>query len=125
MPVETLGVDIGGVLIERVDARLDTSFFVDNYLATPAVADAFDALHSLNVQRFGDRIFLVSKCGLQVQARTREWLEHHRFYDRTGMLRGHVHFSRFDPAIAESNSTRNCGRLLLFPNVPADTGGGH
>jgi hypothetical protein len=92
--VDTLGVDIGGVLIKRVDTRLDTSFFGDNYLATPAVADAFDALRSLNVQRFGDRIFLVSKCGIQVQARTKEWLEHHRFYDRTGMLRSHVHFCR-------------------------------
>ena len=50
---------------------------------------------------------------------------HQHCFDPALLLRGHVHFSRFDPTIAESNATRNCGRLLLLPHVPADTGGGY
>jgi hypothetical protein len=92
--MDILGVDIGGVLVERVDATLDTSFFGQSYLETPAVAGAFDALRLLNTGRFKERMFLVSKCGARVQARTREWLEYHRFYDYTGLLRDHAHFCR-------------------------------
>ena len=72
----------------------DTSFFSDNYLRTTAVPSVIDALRQLVEKRFGDNVFLVSKCGQRVQNRTLRWLDHHRFYDLTGVARGHVHFCR-------------------------------
>jgi hypothetical protein len=91
---ETLGVDVGGVIIDRVDDALDTSFFGDNYLQTPAVPGVFDALRQLNGGRFAGRVYLVSKCGARFQAKTLAWLEHHAFYATTGIAPGHVHFCR-------------------------------
>ena len=37
---EKLGVDIGGVIIDRANDRTDTSFFGGNYLETTAVPGA-------------------------------------------------------------------------------------
>ena len=91
---DILGVDVGGVIIDRVSDESDTSFFGDNYLRTPAVDSAFEALRLLNADRFAGRVFLVSKCGARVQAKTLDWLEHHRFYDLTGVPREHVRFCR-------------------------------
>jgi hypothetical protein len=89
-----LGVDIGGVIIERTDESDDTSFWGDNYLATPAVAGVFEALRSLRDDRFRDDLYVVSKSGTYTEWRAREWLEHHDFYGRTGIRRGNVHFCR-------------------------------
>ncbi len=94
MSHETLGVDIGGVIIDRVNDGTDTSFFSDNYLQTTAVQGVFDALRQLVDKRFGDKVCLVSKCGKNVEAKTLRWLDHHRFYDLTGIGRGRVHFCR-------------------------------
>lgn len=84
------GVDVGGVLIRRCDDDVDTSFFGKNYLDTPEVDDAFAVLKAFNDA--GVSIHLVSKCGLNTQAKTLKWLEHHEFYARTGALRENVHF---------------------------------
>ena len=89
-----LGVDVGGVIIDRVNDDTDTSFFSDNYLATTAVPGAFDALARLAAGRFAGQVFLVSKCGARVEAKTREWLAHHDFHARTGIPAGHLHFCR-------------------------------
>ena len=94
MNAETLGVDIGGVIIDRVNDGTDTSFFTDNYLRTTAVPGVFDALRQLVEKRFGDKVFLVSKCGQRVQDKTLQWLDHHRFYDLTGVERERVRFCR-------------------------------
>lgn len=94
MDSETLGVDIGGVIIDRVNDGTDTSFFSDNYLRTTAVPGVFDALRRLVEKRFGDKVFLVSKCGQRVQNKTLHWLDHHRFYGLTGIERDRVHFCR-------------------------------
>lgn len=89
---EVLGVDVGGVIIDRVNDGTDTSFFGRNFLLTTAVADVFEVLKQLN-ERF-DKIVLVSKCGQSTQDRTRQWLAHHNFYDRTGLAEVDVHFCR-------------------------------
>ena len=89
-----LGVDIGGVIIDRVNDGTDTSFFSDNYLRTTAVPGVFDALRELVEKRFGDNVFLVSKCGRKVQEKTMHWLDHHGFYDSTGIKHNHIHFCR-------------------------------
>ena len=89
-----LGVDIGGVLIDRVAKGADTSFFADNFLETPEVAGAFDALKLLGTGAFGARIYLVSKCGPRIEGRTRLWLEHKGFHSITGVPPERVHFCR-------------------------------
>lgn len=89
---EVLGVDVGGVIIDRVNDGTDTSFFGRNFLLTTPVAGVFDALRQLG-ERF-DQIVLVSKCGPSTEDRTRQWLAHHNFYDRTGIVESDVYFCR-------------------------------
>lgn len=93
-----LGVDVGGVLIDRVNDNTDTSFFGKNFLATTAVPEAFATLKALRAQ--GWEIHLISKCGEQVQQKTRLWLAHHRFFEETGIPSGHLHFCLTRPAKA-------------------------
>ncbi|WP_433269083.1 hypothetical protein ACQPWR_11120 [Micromonospora vinacea] len=90
-----LGVDIGGVVIEPADDDADTSFFGRNYLRTPAVVGAFDALAALGPAF--DEVHLVSKCGEATERRTREWLAHHDFPAHTGIPVERVHFCRTRP----------------------------
>lgn len=92
MTTKKFGVDIGGVLIGRENDNTDTSFFGRNYLLTTEVPDAFDSLRKLTDSGF--EIFLVSKCGESTEKRTLEWLDHHNFYERTGVQRDRVHFCR-------------------------------
>ncbi len=94
MSKETFGVDIGGVIIDRKNDGTDTSFFTDNYLRTTAVPGVFHALRQLVEKRFGDKVFLVSKCGRGVQSKTLHWLAYNSFYDLTGIGRDQVHFFR-------------------------------
>ncbi|MEO3778640.1 hypothetical protein ABGB16_17670 [Micromonospora sp. B11E3] len=92
-----LGVDIGGVVIEAVDEGADTSFFGGNYLRTPQVDGAFEALATLVGEVFGPEAYVVSKCGERTERRTREWLAHHRFHERTGITPDRLHFCRTRP----------------------------
>ena len=89
-----LGVDIGGVLIERTDDSDDTSFWGENYLETPEIEGAMVAIAALRKERFGDAVYLVSKSGEDTERRAREWLVHNAFYDKTGVPPEHVHFCR-------------------------------
>lgn len=91
---EKLGVDIGGVIINRVRGGIDTSFFTGDYLQTKEVSGAFEALYRLVSERFGEDVFLVSKCGVRVAAKTLHWLEDRDFYANTGIKQDHVHFCR-------------------------------
>ncbi len=89
---EVLGIDVGGVIIDRINDNTDTSFFGDNYLATTAVPGVFSAIRRLHQERFGDNLVIVSKAGPSTARRTREWLEHHDFYSQTGMTPDQVYF---------------------------------
>jgi hypothetical protein len=91
--LDVLGVDIGGVIIDNHSDGTDTSFFGANYLATSLVPDAFEVILALK-ERFGDRIFVVSKCKERTQGKTLEWLAHHKFYKKTGVTPERVHFCR-------------------------------
>ncbi|GIF17964.1 hypothetical protein Ate02nite_06940 [Paractinoplanes tereljensis] len=94
-----LGVDIGRVIIGgSAPGGGDTQFFSGDpakMLATPAVPGAFEALARL-VPRF-EQVWLVSKCGERVQRHTRQWLDHHDFFGRTGIPRDNVRFCRARP----------------------------
>lgn len=76
-----IGIDIGNVIIGGEGD--DTTFFDGNYLATPEVKDAFKSIREL--VDAGHEVFLVSKCGPWVQARTLEWLKFYEFPLRTGV----------------------------------------
>lgn len=99
--MEALGVDVGGVIIDKtLNDNTDTSFFSDNYLKTTAVLDVFNVLKQLVSKRFDDQVFIVSKCGESVEEKTRHWLRHHNFYERTGILPRNVRFCRTRPGKA-------------------------
>ncbi len=89
-----LGVDIGGVIIDRVrNDNSDTSFFSDNYLRTSAVRGAFQAIARIR-EHFDGQVYLVSKCGESVERKTRLWLVNMNFYGLTGLRETNVHFCR-------------------------------
>lgn len=88
----TLGIDIGGVIMDRANDKSDTSFFSQNYLQTTCNPGMFEAVKEL-VDIFGaDNVWIVSKAGARTQARSLEWLAHHDFYKRTGFKFGNVKF---------------------------------
>src|SRR6516225_7005778 len=88
-----LGIDIGRVIIGGAGA--DTQFFQGEAraMATPAVAGALPAVAEL-VRRFAGKVWLVSKCGPSVEARTRRWLDAHAFFTVTGLARDRLRFCR-------------------------------
>lgn len=99
-----LGIDIGRVLIaaERADGG-DTAFIggsLQDALDTPPYEGMFEAVAPL-VDRFEGRVWLVSKCGPSVQAKSRAWLAHHRFFERTGMAPGNLRFCLKRPQKAD------------------------
>ncbi len=96
-----LGIDIGRVIINGPahPAGGDTAFFSGDeatMLATPEMDGCVAAIARLT-GAFGGRVWLVSKCGPNVQARTLRWLTAHDFYRRTGMPDRHVRFCRTRP----------------------------
>jgi hypothetical protein len=93
-----LGIDIGRVLMcpTRDDGRPDTSFLGATdaaALETPAAAGMFEVVPAL-VRLFGGRAWLVSKAGARIEGLTRRWMDHHRFFERTGMDPSHLRFCR-------------------------------
>lgn len=90
-----IGIDIGRVIIGPViDGREDTSFLgkrLEDALHTPPAPGALAGVADL-VARTGGSAWLISKCGPGVQAKTRAWLDHHKFWRVTGMDRSHLRF---------------------------------
>jgi hypothetical protein len=89
-----LGIDIGRVIIGGEGA--DTQFLAGDEasaMATPAVAGAFDAIAEL-MRLFDGDVWLVSKAGPRIQARTRRWLDERGFFDATFVPRDHLRFCR-------------------------------
>ena len=94
VPVPVLGVDVGGVIVDRVAAGEDTSFFGSQPLLTPAVDGVFEALARLAAGPFEGRVHLVSKAGPKVAGNTRAWLAHHDVFARIGVPDANLHFVR-------------------------------
>lgn len=83
-----LGVDVGGVIIDR-DISLRQSWLFchsSHYLKIPAVPYALRALAQAN-QIFNGRVVVISKCNEKTRNRTVEWLENHDFIRSTGITR--------------------------------------
>jgi hypothetical protein len=96
-----LGIDIGRVLMcpSDDDARPDTSFLDlpdEKALALPASPYVWDVVPEL-VRAFAGRVWLVSKAGARIEALTRRWLAHHRFFERVGLPDDAVRFCRRRP----------------------------
>lgn len=90
---QRLGIDIGGVIIQRIDGDSDTSFRQD-FLRTPEVAGAIDSIRDIVDSGFGDKVWLISKCGPEVEGLTRSWLEAQHFFQRSGVLQDNIRFCR-------------------------------
>jgi hypothetical protein len=93
---DILGIDIGRVIIGPVDddGHADTSFLSgtpERAMETPPAAGAFAAIAQL-AEAFDGAVWLVSKCGPRVQAKTRRWLDHWRFWATTGIAPDHIRF---------------------------------
>ena len=89
-----LGVDIGRVIIHGDGP--DTNFIGgsdEDALRAPAMIGVLEALSRL-CARFEGRVWIVSKCGPRIEARSRAWLEAHRFFETTGILRQNLRFCR-------------------------------
>lgn len=90
-----LGIDVGRVLISPGDETApDTSFIggsLEDALRTPPYEGMFEVVPRL-AERFEARVWIVSKCGPRVQERTRQWLRHHRFFERTGIDPANLRF---------------------------------
>ena len=85
---EVLGVDIGGVIVNRVSEN-DQS-----HADAPAVDGAFEAITQLVQQRFQERVWLVSRCEESREPVILEWLAQHDFFGSTGVSQEHVRFCR-------------------------------
>src|SRR5262245_46189638 len=96
-----LGIDIGRVIIDGSSHPRggDTAFFQGDeatMLATPEMTGGCEAIARLQ-ELFGGEVWLVSKCGPRVQARTERWLAAHQFFERTGVPSGNLRFCRERP----------------------------
>jgi hypothetical protein len=91
-----LGIDIGRVIIspDPEGTRGDTSFIggsIQDALNTPPFEGMFDVVPAL-VELFHGQVWLVSKARPRVQEKTRLWLAHHRFFERTGIPAENLRF---------------------------------
>ena len=93
-PLPVLGLDVGGVIVDRSGEESDTSFFGDRPMDSPAVPGAFAAIARLCTGPFGGRVHIVSKAGPRISRLTREWLAHTDFFERTGVPPENVRFVR-------------------------------
>lgn len=93
--IQRLGIDVGGVIIDRKkNDDTDTSLFGPNYLNAFAVQGAFDAIRELASSRFEGEIYVVSKCGQNIERKTKEWMVHNRFPETTRVPMDKVFFCR-------------------------------
>lgn len=100
-----LGLDIGGVLIprSRSASASDTSFMgsgLRDVLLTPPYPGMFEVVPLL-VTRFDGQVWLVSKAHRRMQDKTRRWLDHHRFFERTQIPADHIRFCLERPQKAD------------------------
>jgi hypothetical protein len=98
-----LGIDIGRVLISPQSNGRDTSFIggsIQDAIDTPPYEGMFEAVPKL-VKVFGGKVWLVSKAGPRVEEKTRLWLQHQKFFVRTGIPAQNLRFCLKRPDKAE------------------------
>lgn len=101
-----LGVDVGRVITGE-DPNTGLSLLSSEWQEAPEVHGAIDHLAAINSGRgFSERVYLVSKAGPTVEARTRAWLAARDFYRRTGIDASRLYFVR-----ERSDKAEVCERL--------------
>ncbi|OJJ16072.1 hypothetical protein BKI52_35475 [marine bacterium AO1-C] len=88
-----IGIDIGRVIISG-DTDIPNQFFSEDYLSVSPVTQAFMAIQQIVETYTPQNVHLVSKCGEQTQQRTLQWLTHHQFFEKTGVIPTQVWFCR-------------------------------
>jgi hypothetical protein len=107
-----LGIDFGRVINDgsaHPDGD-DTAFLNGEFEAamrTPAMPGAFTSIARLTTL-FAGQVWIVSKCGPRIQERTLQWLEHHDFWAKTGMIPANTRFCRARP-----DKVIHCKRLKI------------
>ena len=90
---QTLGVDIGGVIIDRVSEERSGDLAADFAAAMP-VAGAFESIARLVERHFGEHVWLVSRCDEPAEPFILAWLKRHDFFRVTGVAPERVRFCR-------------------------------
>lgn len=62
-------------------------------MRTPPMPDAFESIRGLT-ELFAGQVWLVSKAGPRIEARTRRWLDAWDFFRQTGIVRDNLRFCR-------------------------------
>lgn len=113
--MKRIGIDIGRVIIgPSIGGVADTRFLgsrLEDALHTPAAPDSFEVIAKL-VQQNAGQVWLISKCGPGVQAKTRAWLNHHQFWERTGMPKEHLRFCLHRPEKADHARELRLDRMI-------------
>lgn len=92
---DKLGVDIGRVIIQGDGP--DTNFIggsEDEAMRAPAMEGVVEALALLVEQFRPENVWIVSKCGPRIEARSRAWLDRRRFFESTGIPRANIRFCK-------------------------------
>jgi len=91
-----IGIDCGGVIIAKTSTKKgeDTGFFSDNFLNTPQSPGCFETIKQL-VDKYGnENIFVVPKASEKIIDKTKKWMDHHKFYEQTGVKSDNIHFCK-------------------------------
>jgi len=91
---------------ERGTDYLRNTVAEQTMLATPEMDGAFETIAQL-VEAFDGKVWLVSKCGPRVRARTERWLAAHNFHARTGVDRTDMRVCRRRPEKRYSGRRRD------------------
>jgi hypothetical protein len=96
MKNESLGVDIGNVIIEHryIIDTTDETLWHERYSTLPAVENMFECLKKLSDEKFHGNIFLVSKLKEEHDTRTLAWLRDNDFFKKTNIPLENVLFCR-------------------------------
>jgi hypothetical protein len=85
-----LGVDIGGVIMERLASPVSNERSGAQECRAPLIPGALEALRRLNQGRFQRRIYVVSHWQVEHHELVSDWLSRQQFCARTGIDAEHV-----------------------------------
>jgi hypothetical protein len=94
--MDTLGIDIGNVIINNLVPAykdgVEIDYLSEEYAFAPEMEGAMDSIRLLGERKFGSRMHLVSRASPDAQTRLLLWLDANDFYAKTGVPRENVHF---------------------------------
>jgi hypothetical protein len=86
-----IGLDFGGVIVRAASANAteDTGLHEPGKVVDEALPGSIEGVSRL-VDASDGNVWIVSKAGAKMQARTLQWLHNTGFYSQTGLSRDHV-----------------------------------